>query len=157
MNSDKLNNIIKKKSNGNNNLAHHLHQMFFFEHVLARLEKSKYRDNVILKSGVLLSSIIGEDLRTTKDIDATLKSLPLNIDSIRKIFEEILSIDIDDNVNFEIVNIKDIRLEDEYGGFRINVKGTFYKIKTNFENVREKRAFSFKSFTKHCRYFIIIS
>ncbi len=132
MNSDKLNNIIKKKSKGNNNLAHHLHQMFFFEHVLMRLEKSKYRDNVILKGGVLLSSIIGEDLRTTKDIDATLKSLPLNIDSIRNIFEEILSIDIDDNVKFEIVSIKDIRLEDEYGGFKINVKGTFYKIRTTF-------------------------
>lgn len=132
MNSDKLNDIIKKKSKGNNNLAHHLHQMFFFEHVLMRLEKSKYRDNIILKGGVLLSSIIGEDLRTTKDIDATLKSLPLNIDSIRNVFEEILSIDIDDNVNFEIVNIRDIRLEDEYGGFRINVKGTFDKIRTNF-------------------------
>lgn len=132
MNSDKLNNIIKKKSNGNNNLAHHLHQMFFFEHVLMRLEKSKYRDNIILKGGVLLSSIIGEDLRTTKDIDATLKSLPLNIVSIRNIFEEILSINIDDNVTFEIANIKDIRLEDEYGGFRINVKGTFDKIRTNF-------------------------
>ena len=132
MNSDKLNDIIKKKSKGNNNLAHHLHQMFFFEHVLMRLEKSKYRDNIILKGGVLLSSIIGEDLRTTKDIDATLKSLPLNLDSIRSIFEEILSIDIDDNVKFEIVNIKDIRLEDEYGGFRINVKGTFDKIRTNF-------------------------
>ncbi len=132
MNSDKLNDIIKKKSNGNNNLAHHLHQMFFFEHVLMRLEKSKYRDNIILKGGVLLSSIIGEDLRTTKDIDATLKSLPLNIDSIRNIFDEILSIDTDDNVNFEIVNIKDIRLEDEYCGFRINVKGTLDKIRTNF-------------------------
>lgn len=132
MNSDKLNDIIKKKSKGNNNLAHHLHQMFFFEHVLMRLEKSKYRDNIILKGGVLLSSIIGEDLRTTKDIDATLKSLPLNIDSIKNIFKEILSIDINDNVNFEIVNIKDIRLEDEYGGFRINVKGTFDKVRTNF-------------------------
>ena len=132
MNSDKLNDIIKKKSKGNNNLAHHLHQMFFFEHVLMRLEKSKYRNNIILKGGVLLSSIIGEDLRTTKDIDATLKSLPLNIDSIRNIFEEILSIQIADNVKFEIVSIKDIRLEDEYGGFRINVKGTFYKIRTNF-------------------------
>ncbi|MBQ4634089.1 MAG: nucleotidyl transferase AbiEii/AbiGii toxin family protein [Bacilli bacterium] len=54
------------------------------------------------------------------------------MNSIRKIFEEILSIDIDDNVNFEIVKIKDIRLEDEYGGFRINVKGTFDKIRTNF-------------------------
>ncbi len=132
MNSDKLNYIIKKKSNGNNNLAHHLHQMFFFEHVLMRLEKSKYRDNIILKGGVLLSSIIGEDLRTTKDIDATLKSLPLNVESIRNIFEEILSIDVNDNVNFEIVDIKDIRFEDEYGGFRINVKGTFDKIRTNF-------------------------
>ena len=132
MNSDKLNDIIKKKSKGNNNLAHHLHQMFFFEHVLMRLEKSKYRDNIILKGGVLLSSIIGEDLRTTKDIDATLKSLPLNIDTIKNIFEEILSIDINDSVNFEIVSITDIRLEAEYGGFKINVKGTFDKIRTNF-------------------------
>lgn len=132
MNSDKLNDIIKKKSKGNNNLAHHLHQMFFFEHVLMRLEKSKYKDNIILKGGVLLSSIIGEDLRTTKDIDTTLKSLPLDIDSINNIFEEILSLDIEDNVNFEIVNIKDIRSEDEYGGFKINVKGTFDKIRTNF-------------------------
>ncbi len=132
MNSDKLNNIIKKKSKGNNNLAHHLHQMFFFEHVLMRIEKSKYKDNIILKGGVLLSSIIGEDLRTTKDIDATLKSLPLNIESVKNIFEEILCIDIDDNVNFEIVNIKDIRLEDDYGGFRINVKGTYDKIRANF-------------------------
>ena len=132
MNSDKLNDIIKKKSNGNNNYSHHLHQMFFFEHVLMRLEKSKYRDNIILKGGVLLSSIVGEDLRTTKDIDATLKSLPLNVDSIKNIFEDILSIDINDNVNFEIVSIKDIRLEDEYGGFRINVKGTFDRIRTNF-------------------------
>lgn len=97
-----------------------------------RLEKSKYRDNIILKGGVLLSSIIGEVLRTTKDIDATLKSLSLNIYSIKNIFEEILSLDIEDNVNFEIINIKDIRLEDEYGGFKINVKGTFDKIRTNF-------------------------
>lgn len=97
-----------------------------------RLEKSKYKNNVILKGGVLLSSIIGEDLRTTKDIYATLKSLPLNIDTIRNIFEEIFEIDINDSVNFEIISIKDIRLEDEYGGFKINVKGTFDKIKTNF-------------------------
>lgn len=132
MNSDKLNEIIKKKSKGNNNLAHHLHQMFFFEHILMRLEKSKYKDNIILKGGVLLSSIIGEDLRTTKDIDATLKSLPLNMDSIKNIFKEILSINIDDGVIFEIVSIKDIRLDSEYGGFKINVKGIFDKIRTNF-------------------------
>lgn len=132
MNSDKLNAIIKKKANGNSNLSHHFHQMFFFEHVLMRLEKSEYKDNIILKGGVLLSSIIGNDLRTTKDIDATLKGLPLTIEMVEKIFKEILSIDIKDNVYFELVSIKDIRITDEYGGFRLNIKGTFYKIRTNF-------------------------
>lgn len=132
MNSDKLNAIIKKKANGNSNLSHHFHQMFFFEHVLMRLEKSEYKDNIILKGGVLLSSIIGNDLRTTKDIDATLKGLPLTIEMVEEIFKEILSIDIKDNVYYELVSIKDIRITDEYGGFRLNIKGTFYKIRTNF-------------------------
>ena len=132
MNSDKLNALIKNRAKGSNDLSLHLHQMFFFEHVLMRLEKSKYKDNIILKGGVLLSSIIGSDMRTTKDIDATLKSIPLNEESIRNIFEEILSIDINDDFIFKIENIKDIRLEDEYGGYRINVYGEFDKLKTHF-------------------------
>ena len=132
MNSDKLNALIKNRAKGNNDASLHLHQMFFFEHVLMRLEKSKYRDNIILKGGVLLSSIIGSDMRTTKDLDATLKSIPLNEESIRNIFEEILSIDIGDGFIFKIESIKDIRLEDEYGGYRINVYGEFDKLKTHF-------------------------
>lgn len=113
-------------------MALHLHQMFFFEHVLMRLAVSKYKDNIILKGGVLLSSIIGNDMRTTKDIDATLKSIPLNINSIKNIFNEILTIEINDGVEFKIENIKDIRLEDEYGGYRLNIFATFDKLKTNF-------------------------
>lgn len=132
MNSDKLNSIIKKRAKGSNDMSLHLHQMFFFEHVLMRLAVSKYKNNVILKGGVLLSSIIGNDMRTTRDIDATLKSIPLNINTIEKIFNEILSIELNDGVKFKIESIKDIRLEDAYGGFRINVFATFDKLKTNF-------------------------
>lgn len=132
MNSDKINTIIKKRAKGSNDVSLHLHQMFFFEHILMRLEKSKYKNNIILKGGVLLSSIIGSDMRTTKDIDATLKSIQLNEKSIKNIFEEILSIDIDDGFTFKIENIKDIRLESEYGGYRINVYGEFDKLKTHF-------------------------
>ena len=97
-----------------------------------RIEKSKYKDNIILKGGVLLSSILGCDMRTTKDIDATLKGLPLNENSIKKIFENILSINIDDGCKFQIVSIKDIRLEEEYSGYRINVLGTFDRLKNYF-------------------------
>ena len=132
MNSNKLNALIKKRANGSNDVSLHLHQMFFFEHVLMRLEKSKYKDNIILKGGVLLSSIIGSDMRTTKDIDATLKSIPLNEESIKNIFEEILSIDIEDGFIFKIESVKDIRLDDFYSGYRINVYGEFDKLKTHF-------------------------
>lgn len=63
--------------------------MFFFEHVLMRLEKSRYKNNIILKGGLLLAFIVVDDERTTKDMDATLKNIPLNKESIRSIFEEI--------------------------------------------------------------------
>ena len=51
--------------------------MYFFEHILDRISKSKYKHNIILKGGLLLSSIIGNDERTTKDMDASLKSIVL--------------------------------------------------------------------------------
>ena len=97
-----------------------------------RIEKSNYKDNIILKGGVLLSSIFGCDMRTTKDIDATLKGIPLNEQSIRKILENILSIDVNDGCTFKIISIKDIRLEEEYSGYRINVLGMFDKLKNYF-------------------------
>lgn len=132
MNSDKLNSLIRKRAQESNELSLHLHQMFFFEHILMRIEKSKYKDNIILKGGVLLSSIFGCDMRTTKDIDATLKGIHLNEKTIKEIFEEILSIDINDGCKFKIVSIKDIRLEEEYNGYRINVFATFDKLKNYF-------------------------
>ena len=121
MNSDKLKHMISKKSNGNQIVTLNLFQMFYFERLLERISKSKYSGQIILKGGLLLSSIIGSDERTTKDMDTTLKGIPLTKEMIEKIFIEILNIDLNDGVSFEIISIKDIRLEDEYGGFRINI------------------------------------
>lgn len=69
----------------------------------------------------MLTSIIGDDERTTKDMDATLKGIPLTKNDVEKVFNEILNIDINDGVSFQIISIRDIRLEDEYGGFRLNI------------------------------------
>ena len=95
--------------------------MFYFERLLERISKSKYKNYIILKGGLVLTSIIGSDDRTTKDMDATIKGIPLNKDAISKIFNEIFSVDLDDGVSFELISIKDIRLEDKYGGFRLNI------------------------------------
>ncbi len=129
MNIDKLKSIISKKAKGNNNIAAQLYQMYFFEHFLERLEKSEYRYNIILKGGLLLSSILGDDERTTKDMDATLKSLPLEKEKVEKIINDILKIEINDDIIYKIIDIKDIRQESEYGGFKINILATMSTLK----------------------------
>lgn len=129
MNKDKLRSIISKKAKGNSTLSGQLYQMFFFEKILERISKSNYRHNIILKGGLLLSSIIGDDERTTKDMDATLKSMPLEKENIESIFKEILSIDLEDKVSFEILDIKDIREDDEYGGFKVNIMANMENLK----------------------------
>ena len=129
MNKDKLKSIISKKAKGNSNLSAQLYQMYFFEHILERLSKSKYKHNIILKGGLLLSSIIGDDERTTKDMDATLKSLPLEKDNVIEIITEILNTKVDDGIKFKIENIKDIREDNEYGGFKINILATMDNLK----------------------------
>lgn len=121
MNSDKLKNIISKKAHGNSDISQKFYQLFYFERILERISISNYRGQIILKGGLLLTSIIGDDERTTKDMDATLKGIPLTKNDVEKVFNEILNIDIDDGVSFQIISIKDIRLEDEYGGFRLNI------------------------------------
>lgn len=129
MNKNKLKSIIREKSNGDNNLSAQLYQMYFFEHILDRLSKSKYKHNIILKGGLLLSSIIGVDVRTTKDMDATLKSLPLEREEVTQIIRDLLSIDLDDGIDFKIEDVKDIRQESEYGGFKINILATMSTLK----------------------------
>ena len=84
--------------------------MFYFERLLERISKSKYKNYIILKGGLVLTSIIGNDDRTTKDMDATVKGIPLSENTIKEIFKEIFSIDLDDGVTFELISIKDIRL-----------------------------------------------
>lgn len=121
MNSDKLKSIISKKAHGNSDISQKFYQLFYFERILERISKSSYRGKIILKGGLLLTSIIGDDERTTKDMDATLKGIPLTKNEVEKVFNEILNMDIDDEVLFKIISIKDIRLEDEYGGFRLNI------------------------------------
>ena len=76
-----IRNISKKTGVNPNSLL----QMCLFEGILEKLSKSKYSKNFILKGGLLISSLIGVDMRSTMDMDTTIKGISLNEDAITKI------------------------------------------------------------------------
>lgn len=130
-NKESLKAKLRNLSDETNIASNYLLQSFMFEGLLKRISNSKYREKFIIKGGMLLTSIFGINLRSTMDLDATLKGLPLNIETITSIFNELINMNIDDNMTFEIIDIREIREEDLYGGYCINLKATFDKLWTH--------------------------
>lgn len=104
-------------------------QIYFFERFLERLSKSKYKNNFVIKGGFLISSLIGIENRTTMDIDTTIKGIALKEEKIKDIVEEIININVEDGIKFEIKDISYIREEDEYENFRISLIANVGKTK----------------------------
>ena len=122
-------NNISKKYNITQNIVYN---RFFFDAFLSRLAVSKYKDNLVLKGGLYLSSILGINERSTIDIDLHIKSTSMNKEMIINIINEIASINIGDSITFEIIVSKRIREEDLYGGFQINLIGKLDNIRNQF-------------------------
>lgn len=116
----------------NNITVNDVLQNFMFERVLERISNSNYKNNFVFKGGVILSSIIGLSNRTTLDIDTSLKGLNVSDDDLTNIINEILHIDLNDNVNFNIYNYKHIALEQNSNGIEYKITGQFGKITINF-------------------------
>lgn len=108
-------------------------QRFMFERILERISVSKYQDNFILKGGLLLAAMFGVENRTTKDMDTTITGIDISKDKMVSVLNEILSIDLNDGVKFDIVSITDIREEDEYGGNKYHITGRVNSTKVNLE------------------------
>jgi len=117
--AEKLKTQVKTKANKNNSQPQDVMQMYFFERLLYRISISKYKHNFILKGGLLLSAIFGDERRTTQDMDAMIKGIELDFDLLKKIIEEIVIVELDDEIKYEVLKYKDIREEDKYGGIKI--------------------------------------
>ena len=104
-------------------------QIYFFERFLERLSKSKYKNNFVIKGGFLISSLIGIENRTTMDMDTTIKGIALKEEKIKDIVEEIININVEDGIRFEIKDISYIREEDEHENFRISLIANVGKTK----------------------------
>ena len=105
-------------------------QNYMFECFLDRLSKTKYSKNFIIKGGILVSSIVGLDIRSTMDMDATLKNLELTEEKIRSAATEIIAVNSEDGISYKIISLAPIRKDDVYGGFCLKLEAKYESIIT---------------------------
>jgi hypothetical protein len=103
-------------------------QMFLFERILERLSLSRYKDNFILKGGLLISSMIGVEGRSTLDMDTTVRGIPMEEENIHQIILELLQLDVGDGIQFVFEKMEPIREEDAYNNFRVHIRASYGKI-----------------------------
>lgn len=125
---EQLKGTIRSMAAKKNLRAQEVLQMFLFERILERMANSRFKDNFILKGGLLISSMIGITERTTMDMDTTVRGIQMEEDEIVSAVKEIVAIDVEDGIVFEYKGIEPIREEDAYNNFRVHLQAKYGKI-----------------------------
>ncbi len=122
---------LLKIAKENNMTLDYLVLRYMQEKIIMRLSMSKYKDNFVLKGGLIFLLFNNLNPRVTKDIDFLCNSIPNSIESINTIFTEITSILHEDGISFESNKIKCERIKEnaDYEGIRVNIPCNLGKIK----------------------------
>lgn len=121
---------IKSVAKQNNADARTLMRIYMMERFLERLAQSEYRDNFIIKGGILVTAMIGVAHRSTMDIDTSMKNLNLSAEDALRVVNQVKDIDLDDGVFFEVKDVSNIMDEMEYPGIRVTMNANVGRLIT---------------------------
>ena len=121
---------IKSVAKQNNADARTLMRIYMMERFLERLAQSEYRDNFIIKGGILVTAMIGVAHRSTMDIDTSMKNLNLSAEDALRVVNQVKDIDLDDGVSFEVKDVSNIMDEMEYPGIRVTMNANVGRLVT---------------------------
>ena len=118
---EKVKGKIRSLAKQKNADARILMRVYMMERFLERVSVSKYKDNFVIKGGMLITAMVGVSLRSTMDIDTSIKNHTLSEQEARSMIDEIRQINIEDGVTFEIKEASSIMDEMEYTGIRFSM------------------------------------
>ncbi|SDK64485.1 nucleotidyl transferase AbiEii/AbiGii toxin family protein [Alkalibacterium thalassium] len=113
--------LIRNRAKEDNVNAQVLLRNYMLGRLLERISLSEYKNKFILKGGMLVMAMVGENKRSTIDMDVTAKHFPVNLESIEAALKTILAVYVGDGVYMEVSKIEQTRADDEYDGFRISL------------------------------------
>lgn len=117
---DLIRNVAKQKDINSQLLMRN----YMLERLLERISLSELKDKFILKGGMLVAALVGVDMRSTMDMDATIKGYLVTEEALQVAFEKVLSVQVDDGVQMALTKIETIRNEDEYKGYRLTLNSS---------------------------------
>jgi predicted nucleotidyltransferase component of viral defense system len=142
---------IRKMAKERNITPQIMLQEIILDDLIERISNSRYKNNLVLKGGFLIASLIGTDTRATRDIDTSIVGLPVTENKMKSVFQEICDIELPgDIIKLSIVKISEIREDDEYSGYRIHICAKVYttqvdvKIDISTGDVITERAIQYK-------------
>lgn len=94
------------------------------ERTVYRLSISEYKERFTLKGGIFLYALFdGEFARATRDIDLLAKNMPNNVEDMKRVFENIFSIECDDALKFDqgTLDVRNISEFKEYHGVNVSI------------------------------------
>ena len=118
---EQLKGRIKNLAKENNADPRLLMRLYMMERFIERASVSKYKDNFIIKGGILVTSLVGISLRSTLDIDSTIKNQSISENDAKRMIDDICKIDVGDGVSFEVKDSSTIMDEMEYPGIRFTL------------------------------------
>ncbi len=105
-------------------------RLYMMERFLERIAVSRYAGNFIIKGGILVTSMVGVAMRSTMDIDVSIRNRGLSEEDARQIVAEIAEISLDDGIRFQVKDVSGIMDEMEYPGIRITMDAIMGKMAT---------------------------
>ena len=82
---DLVRNLSKKKSAD----AQILMRNYMMERFLERISLSEYKNQFILKGGMLVAAMVGLDARATMDLDATIKGTNVSVEDVLQLSKNV--------------------------------------------------------------------
>lgn len=120
-----LKDLIRNLSKENKVEAHILLRNYMMERFLERMTLSPFRDNFVLKGGMLVAAMVGIDARATMDMDATVRNAAVSVEVVEDMIGKIVAIHLDDGVWFHVKRISEIMEDAEYTCVRVSLEAVF--------------------------------
>lgn len=109
-------------------------QLFCQEEFLRRLAASRYAENLVLKGGLFIYTLTNFESRATVDIDFLLQQFPGRIEDIKRMVDEIISVDSgNDFITFTSRGFETISPQRKYTGVSFQLVGQIKNTRTPFD------------------------